>query len=256
MKERAISGAEPGRRATFGEPMARGFDFGNEVACPALVMLRYPLAADGLALVLMEERVGELMRLFSLVTLGIACISGAEPVLADQDIKPTAEASAMEDYQVGLQDVLSVLVWREPELSVKEVVVRSDGKISLPLINDIQASGLTTKQLREQISERLRDFVASPNVAVTVVKSLSRSVTVMGQVGKPGAYLLGAPMTVLDVLARAGGLTEMAKAKSIRIVRTEAGKTVQYPFNYKDVMKGKNLQQNITLKSGDIILVP
>jgi polysaccharide export outer membrane protein len=196
------------------------------------------------------------MRLFALVTLGVACLLRAESVLEAQDAKPTSETPAMEDYQIGLQDVLSVMVWREPELSVKEVVVRSDGKISLPLINDIQASGLSTRQLREQITERLRDFVAAPNVAVTVVKSLSRSVTVMGQVGKPGAYLLGAPMTVLDVLARAGGLTEMAKAKSIKIVRTDGGKTVQYPFNYKDVMKGKNLQQNITLRSGDIVLVP
>ena len=196
------------------------------------------------------------MRLFALVALGVASLLRAESVLGTQDIKSTAETSTMEDYQIGLQDVLSVMVWKEPELSVKEVVVRSDGKISLPLINDIQASGLTTKQLREQIAGRLQDFVAAPNVAVTVVKSLSRSVTVMGQVGKPGAYLLGAPMTVLDVLARAGGLTEMAKTKSIKIVRTEDGKTVQYSFNYKDVIKGKTFQQNITLKSGDIILVP
>ncbi len=196
------------------------------------------------------------IRLFQLVILGTACLSEAGFELRAQESKPAAGTQVTEDYQIGLQDILSVMVWKEPELSVKEVVVRSDGKISLPLIHDIQASGFTTKELREQIAERLKDFVAAPNVSVTVVKSLSRSVTVMGQVGKPGSYLLGAPMTVLDVLARAGGLTEMAKPKSIKIVRSEGGKTVQYPFNYKDVVKGKNLQQNITLKNGDIILVP
>jgi polysaccharide biosynthesis/export protein len=248
--------AGAGQCAASARRMARGLGSGIEVACPAFVVLSYRLAANGLVLVLTEERVDRVMRLFSLVTFGVWCVSWAEPVPAIQEAKPAAETSAVEEYQIGLQDVLSVLVWKEPELSVREVVVRSDGKISLPLINDIQASGLSTRQLREQITERLRDFVAAPNVAVTVVRSLSRSVTVMGQVGKPGAYVLGAPMTVLDVLARAGGLTEMAKAKSIKIVRTEGGKTVQYSFNYKDVIKGKNLQQNITLKSGDIVLVP
>ncbi len=256
MKYRAIAAAGVRARAPSERLTALCLDSSIEVACAALVVLSYRLAATDLAFILTEEPVIRAMCLSSLVTIGAACLLGAEPVLASQDVKPTAETSSAEDYQIGLQDVLSVMVWKEPELSVKEVVVRSDGKISLPLINDIQASGLTTKQLREQITERLRDFVASPNVAVTVVKSLSRSVTVMGQVGKPGAYVLGAPMTVLDALARAGGLTEMAKHKSIKVVRTEGGKTIQYSFNYKDVIKGKNLQQNITLKSGDIVLVP
>jgi polysaccharide export outer membrane protein len=196
------------------------------------------------------------MRLIEGMILVVACCVPAGVVAGTQESKPAAEASAKEDYLIGLQDVLSILVWKEPELSVKEIVVRPDGKISLPLINEIQASGLTTRQLREQIAEKLRDFVASPNVSVTVAKSLSQSVSVMGRVGKPGAYLLGAPMTVLDVLARAGGLSEEAKPKEIKIVRTENGRTVQYSFNYKDVIKGKNLQQNITLKNGDIVLVP
>ena len=196
------------------------------------------------------------MRPIETVILGVMCFALAGvPVVAQQDT-PAEETPETPAYRIGIQDVLSVLVWKEPELSVREVVVRPDGKISLPLINEIQASGLTTAQLREQIAEKLKDFVAAPNVSVTVVKTLSQSVTVMGQVGKPGAYLLGAPMTVLDVLARAGGLTEEAKRKSIKIVRTENGKTVQYSFNYKDVIKGKNLRQNITLKNGDIILVP
>jgi polysaccharide export outer membrane protein len=161
-----------------------------------------------------------------------------------------------EDYVIGAEDVLAVSVWKEPELSVKELVVRPDGKISLPLVNDIMASGLTPKQLKEQIAGKLKEFVASPNVTVTVIKIFSHTVSVVGQVSKPGLYTLGSPTTVLDILARIGGLSEYAKAKDIKIVRNENGKTVQFPFNYKNVIKGKDLHQNILLKNGDTILVP
>ncbi len=164
--------------------------------------------------------------------------------------------SVPEDFVIGMEDVLAVNVWREPELSVKEVVVRPDGKISLPLINDLQASGLTTRQLQERIAERLKEFVASPNVTVVVVRIVSQSVTIVGQVLKPGVYYLGSPMTVLELLARAGGFREEARIKKIKIVRKEGGKTSQFSFNYKDVSEGKNLQQNITLKNGDAVIVP
>ncbi len=164
--------------------------------------------------------------------------------------------AAGEDYVIGIQDVLSIVVWREPELSVKEIQVRLDGKISLPLVNDIQASGLTTRELREQITEKLKEFVAAPNVSVAVLKSMSHSVSVVGEVMKPGIYSLAGPMTVLELLARAGGLTELAKTKDIKVVRNEQGKTVQFRFNYKDAIKGRNLKQNIRLKDGDIVLVP
>jgi len=161
-----------------------------------------------------------------------------------------------EDYIIGSEDVLAVSVWKEPELSVKELVVRPDGKISLPLVNDIQASGLTPRQLQEQIAGKLKEFVAAPNVTVTVIKIFSHTVSVVGQVSKPGLYTLGSPTTVLDILARVGGLTEYAKVKEIKIVRTVNGKTSQFLFNYKNVIKGKDLQQNILLKNGDTILVP
>jgi polysaccharide export outer membrane protein len=160
------------------------------------------------------------------------------------------------DYVIGLEDILAVNVWREPELSVKEVMVRPDGKISVPLINDIQASGLTPMQLQEQITEKMKEFVSSPSVTVVVLKIGSRSVSVVGQVAKPGIYYLGSPMTVLELLARAGGFREDANKKKISIVREEGSKTVSFPFNYKDVSKGKNLQQNITLKNGDTVIVP
>lgn len=161
-----------------------------------------------------------------------------------------------EDFKIGLEDVIAVNVWREPELSTQSVVVRPDGKISLPLIDEIRASGLTTKQLQDLITEKLKEFVAAPNVTVTVTQINSRKVSVVGQVGSPGAYPIGGPTTVLDLLARAGGFGEYAKTKDIKIIRKEGSSTTVFRFNFKDVSGGKNLDQNIYLKSGDIIIVP
>jgi len=165
---------------------------------------------------------------------------------------PASEVS--ENFVIGLEDVLSINVWKEPELSVPQVVVRPDGKITIPLIGDVQASGLTTKKLQDALAERLKEFVAAPTVTVTVLKIESQKVSIVGQVARPGAYPIGAPMTVLDLIARAGGLTEFAKTKSIKIVRKRDGKTLL--FNYKDVINGRNLGQNIVLENGDIVLVP
>ncbi len=193
-----------------------------------------------------------------LVALSMALIASSGAAAGWQAQAPARPPAAPgdEEYVIGLQDVLSVVVWREPDLSVRELGVRPDGKISLPLINEIQAAGLTTRQLREQITEKLKDFVAAPNVWVMVLKSLSQSVTVVGEVGKPGIYPVGSRLTVLELLAQAGGLTELAKAKEIKVVRREGGKNVQYPFNYREAIRGRNLQQNIVLKDGDIVLVP
>jgi polysaccharide biosynthesis/export protein len=167
---------------------------------------------------------------------------------------PAQETSP--DYVIGLEDVLAVNVWKEPELSLKEVAVRPDGKISIPLIGDVEASGITPQQLQERIVDRMKEYITSPNVTVVVVKIASRSVSVVGKVARPGLYYLGAPMTVLELLARTGGLVENAKGKAISIVRKEGGKNVSFKFDFKEVSKGKNLQQNIPLKSGDVIIVP
>jgi polysaccharide biosynthesis/export protein len=160
------------------------------------------------------------------------------------------------DYVIGIEDLLDVNVWREPELSVKGVIVRPDGKISIPLVGDIQASGLTPTLLQEKLRVRMKDFLAAPTVTVVVSRIGSRSVSIVGKVGKQGIYYLGSPMTVLELLSRAGGLREDAKQKKILIVREEGNRTVQFQFNYKDVSQGKNLQQNILLKNGDQIIVP
>ena len=158
-------------------------------------------------------------------------------------------------YTIGTDDVLSVLFWREKDLS-GDVVVRPDGLITLPLINDVQAAGLTTEQLRERLTAAAGRFVTDPNVTVVVKAINSRKVFITGQVGKPGPYPLTGPTSVLQLIATAGGLQEFAKKDKIVILRHEGGKQVTFKFNYGQVMEQKNLQQNIELKPGDTVLVP
>jgi polysaccharide biosynthesis/export protein len=169
---------------------------------------------------------------------------------------PPQPASYPKEFVIGLQDQLSISVWKEPDLSLKEVVVRPDGKIGMPLAGEIQAQGLTTQQLQEKITERLKEYIAAPVVTVSITKISSSTVSVVGQVAKPGAYILGAPMTVLELLARAGGVTLDAKSKKIKVLRKEGNQTRQFDFNYNDAANGRNLQDNIVLQSGDVVVVP
>jgi polysaccharide export outer membrane protein len=159
------------------------------------------------------------------------------------------------DYVIGADDVLAIIFWREQDLS-SEVAVRPDGKISLPLLNDIQASGLTPEQLRGNITQAANRYVAEPAVTVVVKAINSRKVYITGQVGKPGPYPLSGATTVLQLIAMAGGVQEYAKDERIVVMRTENGRTVSHKFNYKQVSQGKNLQQNVELKPGDTIIVP
>ena len=156
---------------------------------------------------------------------------------------------------IGPDDALDVIVWRDKDMSAS-VQVRPDGKISLPLVNDIQAAGLTPDQLRETIKTAVARFVTDPSVTIVVKQINSRKVFVTGSVNKPGPYPLSDTMTVLQMLALAGGLSEYANGKEILVMRTERGQTQSFKFNYKDVSKGKNLQQNIVLRPGDTIVVP
>lgn len=159
------------------------------------------------------------------------------------------------DYVIGPDDVLNIVFWREQDLS-SEVAVRPDGKISLPLLNEIQASGLTPEQLRGNLTQAANRYVEDPAVTVVVKAINSRKVFITGLVGKPGPYPLSSPTTVLQLIAMAGGVQEYAKADRIVVMRTENGRTVSHKFNYKQVSEGKNLQQNIELKPGDTIIVP
>jgi polysaccharide export outer membrane protein len=159
------------------------------------------------------------------------------------------------DYRIGAEDVLNIVFWREPDLSA-EVVVRPDGKISLPLINDVTALGLTPAQLREVLAERAKTFVKDPNVSVVVRQINSRKVFITGNVERPGPYPLGGTMTVLQLIALSGGLREYADSKHIVVMRTENGQSLSLPFNYNDIAKRKNLHQNVELKPGDTVIVP
>ncbi len=170
----------------------------------------------------------------------------------------TAGAGAvtpLPDYVIGPDDLLSVVFWRDKDMS-SDVAVRPDGKITLPLLNDVQAAGLTPTQLRDRLTEEARRYVEDPNVTVVVRQINSRRVFVTGEVAKPGPYALGTSTTVLQMIATAGGLREYADAKHISVMRTENGRAVVYPFNYRDVERHKNLKQNLELKPGDTIVVP
>ena len=158
------------------------------------------------------------------------------------------------DYVIGPGDVLSIVVWREPDLSAK-VIVRPDGRISLPLLNDIVAIGLTPEELGKKLGVEAHRFVKDPNVTVVVEQINSRRVFITGEVSKPGPYPLLTSMNVLQLISTSGGLTEYADQKDIVVMRNENGKTTNYRFNYKDVVHRKNLKQNIDLKPGDTVVV-
>jgi polysaccharide biosynthesis/export protein len=168
------------------------------------------------------------------------------------EAKPASANSS--DYVLGADDQLHITVWKESDFTVT-LPVRPDGKISLPLINDIQAAGLTPMQLRDSITEKLKKYIADPRVTVVVTAMNSRRVFVSGEVVHTGAIPLLPNMTMLQVLA-AAGFTQFANLKNIYVLRMENGKQVKLPFNYREVIKGNHPEQNIQLKPGDTVVVP
>ncbi len=158
-------------------------------------------------------------------------------------------------YVIGPSDVLSVVFWRDKDMSA-DVTVRPDGNISLPLLNDVPAAGLTPDQLRARLVDAASKYVEDPNATVLVKEIHSRNVFITGNVAKPATYPLNGDMTVLQLIALAGGLQEYADAKNIVVIRNENGRPQYHKFNYKDVVKQKNVAQNIALKPGDTIVVP
>jgi polysaccharide export outer membrane protein len=159
------------------------------------------------------------------------------------------------DYRIGPQDVITINVWKEPDIS-RVVPVRPDGKISIPLLNDVLAAGLTPMQLANVITEGLKKYMNGPQVTVIITEINSRRVYVLGQVGRPGAFPLLPNMTVLQLLSSCGGFTEFANSKKIYILRTVGDKQVKIFFNYKDVVSGRKPGDNIALQAGDTLVVP
>ena len=161
-----------------------------------------------------------------------------------------------DDYVIGPSDVLAVNVWKDAELS-RTVPVRPDGKISLPLIGELQVSGLTVLQVQRMVAERLKEYISNPEVAVIVQQMKSRTYAILGKIAKPGSYELGKPTTVLEAIAIAGGFLDFAKVSKIHIIRPmDKGSPETLHFDYKKVIKGRNPEQNVELKSGDTIIVP
>lgn len=174
---------------------------------------------------------------------------------SDTSEKPAIAATSDAEYRIGPQDILRIDVWKEPDIS-RTIPVRPDGKITLPLLNDVQASGLTAMQLAASLREGFSKFLTSPQVTVTVTEINSRRIYLTGEVTRPGALPLLPNMTVLQALASGGGFTQFARLKNIYVMRTENGKQVKHPFNYKEVVKGNLAEQNILLQPGDVIVVP
>src|ERR1700759_459069 len=194
-----------------------------------------------------------MQRVLGLLAGFCVLLSCGSALLASQDgkqVEPAASATANTPesvYKIGAQDVLRIDVWKEPEIS-RITPVRPDGRISLPLLNDVQAAGLTPTQLAGIISDGLKKYITNPQVTVGVTEINSRRIYVSGEVTKPGAFPLLPGMTVLQALTNSGGFTQFARIKGIYVLRTEDGKQVKHPFNYKDVVKGKHPELNILVQ--------
>jgi polysaccharide biosynthesis/export protein len=209
----------------------------------------------------MSSKVG-----LGILVLGIlTTIAPAQETKAKSDAASSTEAKAPApppmpvsetpaDYVIGSEDTLHVAVWKEPDLTAT-LPVRPDGKISLPLLNDVQAAGLTPMQLAESLTAKLKKYVSDPQVTIVVTQMNSQKVFLLGEVLHTGAVPLIPNMTVLQVLATAG-FTQFANEKKIYILRTENGKQQKLPFDYKAVIKGEHMEQNILLKPGDTVVVP
>ena len=190
---------------------------------------------------------------FFIATLMVYAQTDKEVVL-----KKESQAEIVVDrdhYVIGCEDVLYIHVWKEDALS-RTVPVRMDGNISLPLIRDIKAAGLTPLQLEAAITERLKGFYENPTVSVTVMETNSFRVYVSGEVKTPGVYRLRSETTLLQIIPMAGGFTEWAKQRKILVIRKENGKETRFTVDYKKAMKGNDLSSNVVLRPGDTLIVP
>lgn len=203
----------------------------------------------------MNHRISTGLVITALVSFGIAGARAqtSAPQAAAQN--PPAVVETDPAYKIGPQDVLRIDVWKEPDVS-RVVPVRPDGKVTLPLLNDVQAAGLTPVELANKIADGLKKYITSPQVTVGVTEINSRRIFVTGEVTRPGAFSLLPNMTVLQALSSSGGFTQFARVKNIYILRMEDGKQVKHAFNYKDAVSGKHPEQNIILEGGDVIVVP
>jgi polysaccharide export outer membrane protein len=189
--------------------------------------------------------------LFFITLLSFLVFGAANPgICAD------APQSTKGDYIIGSGDILEIATWKEPDFSRENVLVRIDGKITFPLLNDLQAAGLSTMQLKQGLEKKLQDYVEGPVVTITVRAPNSQKFYILGEVIRTGEYPLVKNLTVLQAFALAGGFTEWASKKEIILFRREMGKERILRVNYKNIIKGKDFSQNIFIKADDTIIVP
>jgi polysaccharide export outer membrane protein len=199
------------------------------------------------------------LALLALVTVAAWAQNDSDENAPKPEKAPPAEAqpsapSVPVDYTIGADDTLKISVWKEPDMSVT-LPVRPDGKISMPLLDDVQAAGMTPMQLAGSIREKLKKYIADPRVTVVVTAMNSQRIYLLGEVVHPGPTPLLPGMTVLQALSTAG-FTQFANLKAIYLLRTQDGQQTKIPFNYKDAIKGRGTQQNLVLKPGDTLVVP
>ena len=213
----------------------RSKSIASVVALAALTLASVPLPAQG-----QKPAPGA-------QSMPAAAAAAAAPRATDPVLPP--------GYVIGTDDVLSIVYWKDKDMSA-DAKVRPDGRIALPLINEVVAAGLTPEQLHRKLTEESKKYMEDANITVVVREINSRRAFITGEVHKPGPYPLTSPTTVMQLIALAGGLREYADSKKIMIMRSENGRQISLPFNYKDVASGKKLQQNIELKPGDTVVVP
>ena len=182
-------------------------------------------------------------------------LSAAEKKTAGAKQTGSAKAGPR-DYKIGAGDILEITIWKEPDLSREAVLVRTDGKISFPLLNDVQAAGLTPLEMKKNMEVGLKDFISNPFVTITITSPESQKIYILGEVLNTGEYPLTKNLTVLQAFALAGGFTEWASKKEIILMRKEGNKEKIYRINYKSIIKGNDLSQNLKLKADDTIIVP
>jgi len=198
------------------------------------------------------EWMGRLRR--SLLLAVLVCASACSWVHGEETA-PRSVTAAPDEYQVGPNDVLSIVVWKQPDISVAQIPVRPDGRLSLPLVGEIQVRGLTTRQIKEVITERLKEYVTEPNVTVIVLQVNYPVAYLIGEVNRPGPVPIRQDTTVLQLISMAGGFTSFADRDDVKILRREGGKEYRLKFDYPAVVKGKHPEQNLVVRPGDVILV-
>jgi polysaccharide biosynthesis/export protein len=191
---------------------------------------------------------------FALVLI-CSCTPRISPLTEAQAAAAAVATPDQDKYLLGPEDAIEISVWKEPDLT-KQLVVRPDGKITYPLIGEVQAAGKTVKQLQEEILKRLEKYVTDAHVTVILLKAQNYKIYVTGKVNKPGDFLTGKPVNVMQAISMAGGLTPFASPGSITVLRSIGGKEEAFSFNYKEVANGQFLEQNRTLLPGDVVVVP